>query len=648
MSDVFSIEGSYNLVDNVTAQLESVSRKVKESGEEITKSESKFSKFSDNLAKGGKAMADFGKKATLGITVPVVGAGVGAFKLASDMAESINKVDVACGAGADEVKKFSETTLKTFGIAKGTTLDMISTFSDMGTGMGLESENANKMGMSLVGLAGDLASFKNVRVDVAQTALNGIYTGETESLKQLGIVMTEQNLQEYALSQGINKKVNEMTQSEKVQLRYNYVLDKTKNAQGDFAKTSDSASNQIKIFTESLKETGATFGEKILPLITPVIQKVNELMQKFGGLDENTQKTILVLGGIIAIIPPIITALGGLIGGISAISGLFATTTTVVGGTTVATTGLGVAMSTVILPVLAVIAVVGALVGALVWAWQNNEAFRERVTMAWQSIKDFISAICDVIKSVWDEWGGYIMNVVNLVMTTISNIFVTILDVIIGIFNFFTSALKGDWQGCFNALVNIVVDVMNGILYFINDIINVILGIFGTDLASVVASVKNIFNNVYYAITHPIESAKNFFGEQIGKIRNFLNFNWDFPKLKMPHFTWSGSINPLKWGEEGVPKVGVEWYSKGGIFTQPTVLGNIGVGDNSNGMGRNAEAVIPLDRLFKEMREMFKENLGAKESTSNNFNVTVNSPKASASEIARQFKKTQNQLILGF
>ena len=100
-----------------------------------------------------------------------------AVKNASDLQETMNKVDVAFGDSADEVAAWGNTTIKQFGIAKGTALDMAALYGDMATGMGMNTTEASKLSTNLTGLAGDLASFKNVSLDVAKTALAGVFTG---------------------------------------------------------------------------------------------------------------------------------------------------------------------------------------------------------------------------------------------------------------------------------------------------------------------------------------------------------------------------------------------------------------------------------------------------------------------------------------
>lgn len=274
----------------------------------------------ESIKKAGQSMQDFGKKASLYLTAPIVAAGGFAIKMASDYEESINKVDVAFKDNSKEVKAWAKTTLRAFGIAEGTALDMAALFGDMGTSMGIATDTAAELSMNMVGLAGDLASFKNIGIDQAMTALNGVFTGETESLKRLGVVMTEENLKMFALSQGIQKNIKDMTQAEKVNLRYAFVMNQTKNAQGDFARTQGGAANQMRIFQESLKELGVVFGQVLLPYFTKIITKINTLLQKFAALSPTTKKWIVILAGVAAAIGPLSIGLGTILKLIPAIA----------------------------------------------------------------------------------------------------------------------------------------------------------------------------------------------------------------------------------------------------------------------------------------------------------------------------------------
>jgi hypothetical protein len=258
----------------------------------------------------GQTASDIGKSMSMYVTAPLALAGGAAVKLASDFNESMNKVDVAFKSSSQEVQAFAKNALTSFGIAEGTALDMAALFGDMATSMGLSTDESAKLSTSLVGLAGDLSSFKNIDIKEATTALNGIFTGETESLKRLGVIMTETNLKTFALSQGMTKQYDTMTQAEKVLLRYNYVMANTANAQGDFARTSDGAANQMRMFSESLKQVGAQFGQVILPYVTAAFKAMNSLMTSISETSTTTKTIIMVLAGLAAAIGPVLIAVG--------------------------------------------------------------------------------------------------------------------------------------------------------------------------------------------------------------------------------------------------------------------------------------------------------------------------------------------------
>lgn len=328
-----------------------------------------------SLTSVGDKMTGIGKSMMLRVTAPLLAIGVASGKMASDVEESTNKVDVAFGNNAQSVKDFSETTLKSFGIAKGSTLEMASLFGDMASGMGLNTEQASKMSIKLVGLAGDLASFKNIGISQAQTALKGIFTGEGESLKTLGVIMLDSTLKQFAMEKGIKRTYETMTQTEKVMLRYQYVLDKTKNSQGDFARTSDGTANSVRIFQESLKEFGAILGQQILPVVTPIIKKLGEMMQGFSKLNPAVIKTILVVGTLTALVAPLLIIFGTLIsalgtvatffGGMALSAGVASGATTALGlasGSAIpAVAGLGSALWLAIAPIMPFIGILGAL-----------------------------------------------------------------------------------------------------------------------------------------------------------------------------------------------------------------------------------------------------------------------------------------------
>lgn len=227
-----------------------------------------------------------------------------AINMASDLEEVQNVVDVSFGSMADEVEAFANTAVRSYGMSALTAKQMASTFMAMSNGMGIAQEAGKNMSLQLTALAGDMASFYNVGQDIAQTALNSIFTGETESLKKFGIVLTETNLQAFALSQGIKKSYQAMSQAEKVALRYNYVLNATKNAQGDFARTSGSWANQIRLLKEQWTQFLGILGKGLIQILTPMVKALNQMLASlisignaitkiFGGKTTNNMATTI-------------------------------------------------------------------------------------------------------------------------------------------------------------------------------------------------------------------------------------------------------------------------------------------------------------------------------------------------------------------
>ena len=201
-----------------------------------------------------------------------------AIQTASDLEEVQNVVNVSFGSMANEVEAFAKTAIWSFGMSELTAKQTASTFMAMANGMGLAMKDGKNMSLQLTALAGDMASFYNVRQDVAQTALNSIFTGETESLKKFGVVMTEANLSAFALSRGITKSYSAMSQAEKVALRYHYVLKATANAQGDFARTSGSWANQVRVLKEQFNQLLGILGKGLIQVLTPIVQVLNKLL----------------------------------------------------------------------------------------------------------------------------------------------------------------------------------------------------------------------------------------------------------------------------------------------------------------------------------------------------------------------------------
>lgn len=238
----------------------------------------KSSGIENSLKKIGKlAVAAFSVKA-------IVNFGKECIDLGSDLTEVQNVVDVTFGSLNTEVNRFAENAITQFGLGQTVTKKYVGTFGAMAKAFNFSNKEALAMSETLTGLTGDVASFYNLSSDEAYTKLKSVFTGETETLKDLGVVMTQNALDQYALANGYGKTTSKMSEQEKVALRYKFVLDKLNIANGDFARTSDSWANQTRVLGLRFNELKATLGQGFINIFTPLVKGINMVLSKLQVL----------------------------------------------------------------------------------------------------------------------------------------------------------------------------------------------------------------------------------------------------------------------------------------------------------------------------------------------------------------------------
>lgn len=230
-----------------------------------------------------KKLVEFGKKC---------------IDLGSDLAEVQNVVDVTFPSMTRKVDEFAQSAASSFGLSETMAKKFSGTFGAMAKAFGFAESEAYEMSTTLTGLAGDVASFYNITQDEAYTKLKSVFTGETESLKELGVVMTQSALDSYALANGFNKTTSAMTEAEKVALRYQFVQSQLSAANGDFARTSESWANQCRILSLQLESIMASIGQGLINLFTPAIRIINIVIGKLATLANAFKAfTELITGG---------------------------------------------------------------------------------------------------------------------------------------------------------------------------------------------------------------------------------------------------------------------------------------------------------------------------------------------------------------
>jgi len=601
--------------------LESLKTEMKDFG---SVSEQKIKAAGQKMQEVGNKISSIGASLTTKFTLPIAAAFTAAGKSASDYEENLNKIDVAFGDSADEVKKWADTATKQFGLSKVAATEATAGFGALSKGIGLSEKSAAEVSTTLAGLSSDLASYFNTGTDVSAKALEGIFTGESEALKKFGVVMTETNLQKFAADHGMVWK--EASQSEKVMLRYQYVLEKTKDAQGDYSRTADGTANSFRTFQATLQNLATTLGQKLLPIITPIVQKITTIVEKFSNLSPQAQDLIVKIGLMVAAIGPLMQVLGPVI----SLSGTALThIPKLINGAKTLGTGLqglaGIlgAGGPVILAITAAIAA-----GVLIYKnWDKIKAAAKKLgtalSKAWNGIKSAASKAWDAVKNtVSKAWTGIktaVSNGANAVKTSVSNRMTQVKTAMGTAWTNVKTAAGTAWSQIRTSVSNgakTVVDSVSNRMKSVKDTVKTtwdnVKTTIGTRLSSIASSAASTFNNVKnkvanafrnVQITNPFTKLVSAAQTAISRVKSLFNVRLKFPSIKMPHFSISGkfSLNP-----PSVPHINVRWYKKAYqnpyLFSSPTVLqtphGYKGFGDGSGG-----ELVYGRNQLLRDIAQ---------------------------------------------
>lgn len=668
-----------------------VTQVMKEAGEKVSEFGNKVSNAGDKISGVGKSL--------LPVTAAITAAGAAAVNSGSDILESQNKVDVAFGDSADGVKKFADSTLDAYGIAEGTALDMAALFGDMATSMGLPQDAAAEMSIKLVGLAGDLASFKNIELDVASNALKGIFTGETESLKNLAVVMNEDNLLRFAMQQRMidttksaqqlakeelalekaqvayNKAVKKhgensleareaalkmsdaeatlnerakasldtLSTAEMVQLRYAYVLNATTNAHGDFSRTSDGAANSMRVASEAVKELSADFGVLLAPYVAQVAQIISEMIKGFIALPDETKKTILVVAALVAVLGPLLIIGGKLISGVGSFISFAGKLPTMISAVTSAFSGLGGA-------ILGIVAGILAIGGSLLWLANNWDAVKTVVSedidaihakrvatyeaehaasvaqvSEWQATRAAAKEIQEAmvaderaaslarisetqtalaaVKTEWQSTQSAAKEIQDSMATDAHDSLATQASYVQSA----CATMSEIWSGFWGS----VLSWGQGQLGNLKTIFTTGLSSIGSDFSAfcqkILSGITTWGSNMKTKASSAIDNVKNAISSGLERVKSLFNFEWNLPRIKLPHFNISGSfsLNP-----PSVPSFGVQWYAKGGILNGAQIFG--AMGNTLLGGGEaGPEAVLPLSGFYSELRSILASFMGS-------------------------------------
>lgn len=406
----------------------------------------------------------------------------------------------------------------------------------------------------------------------------------------------------------------------------------------------ETPSQKAKVAITQLKNAGTELGQSALTAVAPMIDRLSEgiknLTSWFSGLSPEMKQTILIILAAVAAVGPLLIVIGKLT---TAVGTVLTWAPKLVGGFKAIAAAVGGGTA----PFLAIVAVIGTLVAAFVHLWNTNEEFRETITAIWERIRETFSGFVDGIKErldalgldfssvketislIWEELCNFFAPIFEEVFNYIAIFFQSVCDAITGILDFFIGIFTGNWEQAWNGIKEFfgaIWDAVVGLLLTVFDSLrragSVFLSWFGSSWKTLWSDVKTLFSNVWNgikttasnvwngikstattvwegvknAILHPVETARDLIKKAIDAIKGFFNFKVSWPNIPMPHF----SIRPSGWQigdllKGSIPKLGIDWYAKGGIFDRPTIIPTL---SGLKGVGEaGPEAVAPISAL---------------------------------------------------
>lgn len=360
-------------------------------------------KLKAGLASAGQALDRAAAKMTsLGtqsatLALSLGGIGIAMIKAASDADATMQRFRIAFGTGAAAAFKWANETARATHRSAGQMQEFASSLKFILDPLVEDADKATELSFALSKLAVDLASFGGTSDDDAFDALRSAITGNARALKGFGITMSDAALDAFALQQGMGKTTSEMTESEKVLLRYNFLLDRTAKIQGHAERNSGSWSNQLKALRAKIGDLAEDLGGRLIPFATEIVERISRVSAAFGRLDNPTKNLILKVAVIVAALATLGTALIPL----GAVVGVLAS---------IASAASGVA-----LPIAAFLAMVFALVaafGAMKQAWDANflgiktgvEALKSFINELVERVIDLAFKMVAAGEKIWDAF----------------------------------------------------------------------------------------------------------------------------------------------------------------------------------------------------------------------------------------------------
>lgn len=422
-----------------------------------TKAEATAMRVSKSFQAAGQRIQNIGKQLSIAITAPIVAYTGFSIKAASDVQELQNLIQVTFGDMTDDIRTWADETAAIVNRSSDSMLKAAGDFAAFLKPLGIAKEQIVPMSKALSQLTTDVSSFRNIAEEDVFVRLFSGLAGETEAVRRLGVDIGQTAMETELLRMGFKGNAAEASQAQKVLARYNLIVQQTRDAQGDAARTADSFENSTRGLAAVMRDIQISIGERLLPRATELTRKMSELGRRFLALPDEAQGTILMGAAIAAGLGPGLIALGTLIRILGfAGQGL--------------TQFAGITLRTFALVARAPIAFAGALFtipGAFAAIVASVYLFQNTVFAVFQSIADFARALAAPIA----EPIRIAFQFVKDIALDVQQFFAKVLNAIINQFNRFVESIE--WLTG-KSLKNLVMDPINiageAIAEFVNDL----------------------------------------------------------------------------------------------------------------------------------------------------------------------------------
>lgn len=262
------------------------------------------------VLKLGQSFQKVGKTLTLGLTLPLAAAGVAAGKASSDLAESMNAVNVVFGDSAAKIAEWGKTAANSVGLAQSDFNQAATTIGSMLQNVGMSASEAADQSINLTQRAADMASVFNTDVSDALGAIQAGIRGEIDPLERFGVGLSMAAVQAYAVEKGIAAAGAEMTNQQKITARLGLLMEQTSKVAGDFANTADQSANSYRVLKSRVENVAARIGEKLLPIFDKAVETVSRVVDWIDSLSDSQQKLLLIFAGTAAAVGPAMSVIG--------------------------------------------------------------------------------------------------------------------------------------------------------------------------------------------------------------------------------------------------------------------------------------------------------------------------------------------------